>query len=180
MLMTLTPGILQTCATESGLAAVLSHEIAHTLAHHSSERLSQLFIVLPIALALSFVFDVSGQISQTALEYAYMRPGSRKQESEADHIGLLMMASVCYDPKEAVGLWQRMEEAEKASGVSVPQFLSTHPSSHNRIDMLRGWLPEAEEIGRRSECGTVGGYGKIDLLDSVCNLKDSYTDYTDW
>ena len=74
------------------------------------------------------------------------------------------MAQVCYDPREAVGLWQRMEEAEKAAGVAVPQFLSTHPSSHNRIEMIRGWLPQAEEEGRRSECAGTGGYGELRLF----------------
>ncbi|KAA6411744.1 MAG: Peptidase M48 [Lasallia pustulata] len=154
-------GILPICTTESGLAAVLAHEIAHTIAHHPAERLSQSFLILPAALALSYLFDVSGQLASAALEYAYMRPGSRAQESEADHIGLLMMARVCYDPRAAVGLWQRMEEEEKASGVAVPQFLSTHPSSRNRIGLIRGWLAQAEEVGRESGCAGVGGDGEL-------------------
>lgn len=71
------------------------------------------------------------------------------------------MARVCYDPRAAVGLWQRMEEEEKASGVAVPQFLSTHPSSRNRIGLIRGWLAQAEEVGRESGCAGVGGNGEL-------------------
>lgn len=143
---------------------MLSHEIAHTYAHHASERLSQTYLALPLTLALSYFFDVSGQVTQTALEYAYMRPGSRAQEREADHIGLLMMAQVCYDPREAVGLWRRMEAEERAAGTAGPAFLSTHPSSRDRVEMITKWLPQAEEVGRRSECAGVGGYGKMHPL----------------
>lgn len=75
-----------------------------------------------------------------------------------------MMSQVCYDPREAVGLWQRMEREEKASGVAVPQFVSTHPSSRKRIEMIRAWLPQAEAVARKSGCGGTGGYGKIDRL----------------
>lgn len=85
------------------------------------------------------------------------------------------MAQVCYDPREAVGLWQRMEREEKASGVAVPQFLSTHPSSRRRIELISEWLPQAEEVGRRSECAGVGAYGKIDpgwWGDLVCAVAD--------
>lgn len=73
-------GILPICDGEDGLAAVLGHEIAHNVAHHAAERMSQTFLALPIAFAASLVFDVSGGISQFLLDYAFLRPGSRKQE----------------------------------------------------------------------------------------------------
>jgi len=73
-------GILPICDGEDGLAAVLGHEIAHNVAHHAAERMSQTFLALPIAFAASYVFDVSGSVSQLLLDYAFLRPGSRKQE----------------------------------------------------------------------------------------------------
>ena len=75
-----------------------------------------------------------------------------------------MMASVCYDARAAVALWRRMEEEEKKAGVAVPQFLSTHPSSTDRIARVQGWLGEAEEVGRRSECEGMGGYGEYERI----------------
>lgn len=73
-------GILPICDGEDGLAAVLGHEIAHNVARHAAERISQTYLALPVAYALSYVFDVSGGVSQTLLDYAFLRPGSRKQE----------------------------------------------------------------------------------------------------
>lgn len=73
-------GILPICEGEDGLAAVLGHEIAHNVAHHAAERMSQVSLAIPIAWIGSFMFDVSGQIGQVLLEYAFLRPGSRKQE----------------------------------------------------------------------------------------------------
>ncbi|KAI4129741.1 MAG: hypothetical protein LQ347_003656, partial [Umbilicaria vellea] len=68
------------------------------------------------------------------------------------------MAQVCYDPRDALALWQRMDQEEKAAGVAVPQFLSTHPSSRKRIETVRAWLPQADEVARRSECAGAGEY----------------------
>ncbi|KAL9117763.1 MAG: hypothetical protein Q9187_005699, partial [Circinaria calcarea] len=118
-------GLLPICNGEDGLATVLGHEIAHNVVHHAAENYSRLSLILPIAWLGSFIFDVSGQLSFALLDYAYNRPGSRKQESEADYIGLMMMAQSCYDPEAAVELWRRMEQAEQ---IAIPQFLSTHPS----------------------------------------------------
>ncbi|MCJ1352671.1 MAG: hypothetical protein MMC33_002655 [Icmadophila ericetorum] len=143
-------GLLGICETEEGLATVLGHEIAHNVAHHAAENYSRISIVLPLAWLASYMFDFSGQLAYMVLDYAYSKPGSRRQESEADRIGLMMMAQSCYNPEEAVHLWQRMEKAEK---VKIPQFLSTHPSSHNRIGQIKAWLPEAEQKRADSECG---------------------------
>ena len=73
-------GILPICDGEDGLAAVLGHEIAHNVAHHAAERMSQTYLVIPLALLASYLFDVSGNISQLLVDYAFLRPGSRKQE----------------------------------------------------------------------------------------------------
>ena len=148
-------GILPICAGEDGLAAVLGHEIAHNVAHHTGEKLSQYAFLIPIALLLTFVFDISGYSSQSILELALELPHSRKMESEADYIGLLMMAQACYDPTAAVGLWQRMANAEKQS---LPSILSTHPASRKRMTVIREWLPQAQQKRAESQCGNTNRY----------------------
>ncbi|KAK3672009.1 metalloendopeptidase [Recurvomyces mirabilis] len=148
-------GILDVAQGEDGLAAVLGHEIAHNVAHHAAERMSQSVPVLFLLAVLSLV-GLDPGIGNTALNLAFTLPGSRKQEEEADYIGLMMMSESCFDPKAAMGLWGRMEEEEK--GASGPQFLSTHPSNHNRLEKIRGWLPKAEEKVEGSGCGMLRGY----------------------
>jgi hypothetical protein len=142
-------GILPICQDENGVATVLGHEIAHNIAHHTAERISRsLFTAL---------FDVSGTTSKYITDLVLSLPNGRTQEAEADHIGLLLMARSCFDPNAAIGFWQRMGQAEK---YAPPQFLSTHPSSHNREDSIRGWLPEATTTYDNSECGTTSAYAK--------------------
>ncbi|KAJ5417673.1 uncharacterized protein N7487_001223 [Penicillium crustosum] len=118
-------GILPICKDEDGLAAVLGHEIAHVVAHHPAERMSNSFITLGAVFAISFLFDVSGQFSSFLLNLMYSLPNSRTQEAEADNIGLMMMSKACFNPEAAVKLWARMHEQEKQA---PPQFMSTHPS----------------------------------------------------
>ena len=150
-------GILPICQDEDGVAAVLGHEIAHNVAHHTAEALSRSLFVMLFALAASAVFDVSGSTSKYITDLVLNLPNGRTQEAEADHIGLLIMAQSCFDPNAAVGLWQRMAQAEK---FAPPQFLSTHPTSHNREGSIRGWLPEATSIYESSECGNTSAYAK--------------------
>ncbi|OMP85809.1 Mitochondrial metalloendopeptidase OMA1, partial [Diplodia seriata] len=129
-------GILPICRNEDGLAAVLGHEIAHNVAHHSAERMSQSVFVLAAALAVDIFLGGTGGITRMLLDLTFLKPGSRSQESEADFIGLMMMAQSCFNPEEAAALWARMEEAEE---VAVPQFISTHPSNHNRQQKILEW-----------------------------------------
>jgi predicted Zn-dependent protease len=148
-------GILPVCQTEGGLAAVMGHEIGHALARHGAERMAQQQLVQigQVAAAISLsdmdlrkrvqVMAALGVVSQVGV----LMPFSRNQESEADHIGLLLMARAGYDPVEAVEFWQRME---RQGGSGAPEFLSTHPSHGRRIQQLRGWLPEARAIYARS------------------------------
>ena len=154
-------GILPICAGDDGLAQVLGHEIGHSVAHHTAEKLSKSGFVLGLALIIALTFDVSGSLAQSLVDIALNRTNSRTQESEADYIGLLMAAKACYDPQAAVGLWQRMAKAEQ---YAPPQFLSTHPASKNRVTQLEHWLPEAEEVQSKSECGSTMGFGKTTLL----------------
>ncbi len=141
-------GILPIAKTEAGLAAVLGHEVSHVIARHSAERVSQVLLAQVTAAAVDAALTASnskyrpvvGAALGLGAQYGVLLPFSRAHESEADHIGLLLMAKAGYDPSEAVGLWQRME----AAGGSGPwEFLSTHPSHATRVAQLREWQPEA-------------------------------------
>ena len=155
-------GILDICQGEDSLAAVLGHEIAHNLAHHAAERMSQAFVLLPVALIGSLLIGLDVGVGKLLADLAFTLPGSRAQEQEADYIGLLMMAESCYNPEAAIGLWSRMEEEDKNA---PPQFLSTHPSNHNRLEKIGNWLPEAEEKRQNSGCQMIGAYGKFDASE---------------
>ncbi|KAI8326176.1 hypothetical protein GQ54DRAFT_239821, partial [Martensiomyces pterosporus] len=134
-------GILPITANEDGLATVLGHEIAHQYARHSAEKLSQANLLSLIYILASFFVDPSIlQLGRGMASLLTVLPNSRECESEADYLGLLFMAQACYDPREAVGLWQRMKSAE--SGAPM-QFLNTHPSTGSRIESIRSWMPQA-------------------------------------
>ncbi|KAE8326507.1 TCP-1/cpn60 chaperonin family-domain-containing protein [Aspergillus sergii] len=150
-------GILPICKDEDGLAAVLGHEIAHVVAHHPAERMSNSFITLGAAFLVSMLFDISGQLPSLLMNLAYSLPNSRTQEAEADEIGLMMMSKACFNHEAAVKLWARMQEAEKGA---PPQFLSTHPSSYNRMEAIRGWSIKAEAAYEDSGCHAIGGFSK--------------------
>lgn len=136
-------GILPMTRDESGLAVVMGHEIAHAVANHSSERMSQQLMVQMGGAALSTVvtqnqfLDIFGLGSQVGL----LLPYSRIQESEADRLGLIFMAMAGYDPRVALGFWQRMAASQQ--GQAPSEFLSTHPSDVTRINNLKVYIPEA-------------------------------------
>jgi predicted Zn-dependent protease len=143
-------GILPITRDDAGLAAVLGHEIAHAIARHGGERVSQGLLV-QVGLAATQVAlarNDPGTVRQvTALLGAgttvgLLLPWSRTQESEADHLGLIYMAKAGYDPHAARDLWVRMAEASKGSA-RPPEFLSTHPAEATRIRQIEAWLPEA-------------------------------------
>lgn len=136
-------GILPICQDEDGLAAVLGHEIAHVIARHPAERMSTSFLTFGTVFLVSLLFDVSGQLSSMLVNLMWSLPNSRTQEAEADNIGLIMMSKACYNPEAAVRLWHRMQQQEKGA---PPQFMSTHPSSYNREEAIRGWLERAKSV----------------------------------
>ena len=143
-------GILPICGGDDGLAAVLGHEISHNYARHTGEKLSRYAWLVPLGFIAAYTFDISGQMTHFLLSLILEKPNSRAMESEADYIGLLMMAQACYNPKAAVGLWERMAKEEQYAS---PQLLSTHPASKNRTVQIREWIPEAEEKQAQSQCG---------------------------
>lgn len=144
-------GMFPVAQTESGLATVIGHEVAHALARHGSERMSQQMGVQLLGTGLAVALGASGQSGVTrdvalqafglGAQVGVLLPFSREQESEADHIGLILMAKAGYDPAEAIGFWQRMDET---SGAGAPlEFLSTHPGHGKRSKQIGEWLPEA-------------------------------------
>ena len=142
--------LLPITKTEAGLAVVMGHEISHAIASHGNERMSAQmlqelgFSALDVAMANKP--EKTRSIFESAVgmgaELGIMLPFSRRQESEADRMGLIFMAMAGYDPNEAVNFWTRM--AVQSGGQSVPEFLSTHPSDETRInDIQTKYLPEA-------------------------------------
>ncbi|KAK4546546.1 hypothetical protein LTR36_001763 [Oleoguttula mirabilis] len=148
-------GIMDIAEGEDGMAAVLGHEIAHNIAHHAAERMSGSYILVNLAMVASIPLGLDPSFGSVAVNLAFTLPGSRQQEAEADYIGLLMMSESCYDPTAAMRLWAAMEEQDEGA---PPQFLSTHPSNHNRLEKIREWLPEAEDKRAQSGCASTIGY----------------------
>ncbi|KAJ4306180.1 metalloendopeptidase [Collariella sp. IMI 366227] len=146
---------------------VLGHEIAHNLADHHGERLSQdvgASIVLYSLVILGGVFGLGPLImhffGSRFLDVAFGFPMSRLQESEADYIGLMMMAEACYDPAEAVSFWARMEKAT-AQEQDVPEWMSTHPTNMNRVKKIQEWLPQAMEKRAQSDCSSTTAFADL-------------------
>ena len=140
-------GIFPVAKNEAGLAAILGHEVTHALARHGGERMSQGIAaqVAVVGLTLGAASQgINPQIAELAggalANFGLILPYSRKHESEADYIGLLLAADAGYDPQEAVRVWQRMQEMSKSQ---PPEFLSTHPNHGTRIKQLQNWMPEA-------------------------------------
>ncbi|MFD2518989.1 M48 family metallopeptidase [Salinimicrobium flavum] len=148
-------GIMPIAKGEAGVAAIMAHEIAHALADHGAQRMSaaQLQQLGAVAgnVALSGKSDETRQIFNTAYglgsTVGVMLPFSRSHESEADRIGLTLMAIAGYEPLEAAELWRRMQA--NAGGGAPPEFLSTHPSSDTRIRNIERWAPEARAEAKK-------------------------------
>jgi predicted Zn-dependent protease len=141
-------GILPVTKDETGLAVVLGHEIAHAVAEHGNERMSQGLLQQLGGVALSEALaskpaetrDMWMQAYGVGSQVGVMLPYSRAQESEADHLGLVFMAMAGYDPGKAIDFWQRMSQG---TGEKPPELLSTHPSDATRIQQIKENLPEA-------------------------------------
>jgi predicted Zn-dependent protease len=142
-------GMLPVAQSEAGLAVVMGHEIAHNIARHGNERMSQALLLDMGGTALSQALaespaktkELFSRSYEIGTHYGVLLPYSRIQETEADRLGLIFMAMAGYKPDEAVGFWQRMAAQKK--GTSPPEFLSTHPADATRIENIRSFLPEA-------------------------------------
>jgi len=142
-------GILPVCNGEDGIAVVMGHEIAHAIAEHGSERMSQGLLTQLGGMALDKALESkpseTKELWMTAFglgaQLGVLLPYSRLHESEADHLGLIFIAMAGYDPNVSVNFWQRM--AKMTSGQKPPEFLSTHPSDETRINELKKLIPEA-------------------------------------
>ncbi|MCF6220567.1 MAG: M48 family metallopeptidase [Robiginitomaculum sp.] len=145
-------GIIPVAANDDGLAAIMGHEVAHALARHGAERMAQQNMQRIVGAGVAMgaggmdmgaqraVMGVFGGISK----YGFALPFSRNHESEADYIGLILMARACYDPREAPRLWDRMKQA--SGGGAPPEFQSTHPSPETRIADFKKNMPMAIDI----------------------------------
>ncbi len=150
-------GLLQYTKDEAGLATVMGHEVAHALQRHGAERMSrgileQIAAVGSIAAAASGAMNPAAMIGlQSAYGVGVSLPFNRRQESEADYIGLRLMAAAGYDPREALPFWERMSGCPRnligklcfRSQAAIPEFLSTHPSDVTRMSQIEAWIPDA-------------------------------------
>lgn len=146
-------GIMDICQDETGVAVVMSHEIAHVIARHGAERYSQNILAAAGGLAVGVATKDSK--NQAAWMAAYgvgtsvglLLPYSRRHESEADRMGLIFMAMAGYDPRAAVDFWKRM--SDRSGGQAPPELLSTHPSNVTRIQQIQNEIPEAMKYYRK-------------------------------
>lgn len=141
-------GLLPVTQNEAALAVVMGHEIAHAVAQHGNERMSQTLLAQGIGLAGNVLTSNNPQVNNifnntygVGAQVGVLLPNSRKQELEADHYGLIFAALSGYNPQEAIPFWERMANA--GSGEKPPEFLSTHPSDETRIQRLKEFMPEA-------------------------------------
>ncbi len=145
-------GILPITKDESGMATVLGHEIAHAVARHGGERMSEAMLMQTGGQILGATLSSTDPRTQAAASVAYgvtttlgrQLPHSRRQESEADEIGLIYMARAGYDPEAAIGFWQRFAAYSQQQGGGVPAFLRTHPTDETRIQQLKALMPRAK------------------------------------
>ena len=145
-------GILPICQSEAGIAVVMGHEVAHAIAEHGRERMSRAMMAQGItqigAVAAGMatgdqkVMEAAGQVLGIGTTLGGVLPNSRKQEAEADKIGLIFMSMAGYNPQEAVAFWQRMAKAAETSQ-KPPKLLSTHPTDESRIANLTAQMDKA-------------------------------------
>ncbi|AMD21049.1 HEL232Wp [Eremothecium sinecaudum] len=137
--------MLKLCENQDGLATILSHELAHQVARHSAEQISKSTVYLAASIIFSWLTGF--YIPNDWVDSLLKKPGSRAMETEADLMGIMIMSKACFNPQEAVRLWNRVHKFEKMSGQDTSfDFMSTHPASAKRVENMRKWLPKAQEV----------------------------------
>jgi predicted Zn-dependent protease len=159
-------GLIELVDNQSQLAAIVGHEIMHVLAQHGNERMSQKAAVLGSVALIQAAASPTTILGQKAVgllgvgaEYGVLMPFSRVHESEADLLGLDLMAKAGFDPTQSIILWQKMAKASKGK---TPEFLSTHPSHDTRIEDLQEQMPKALELQRQAIAK-----GKVPRCDEI-------------
>jgi len=149
-------GLIPVARTEDAMAVVMGHEIAHALLRHGAQRMAQqkLTQIGQMAGAASGMDPQQQQMVMSAMGYGYLLPYARSHETQADEVGLMLAAAACYDPREAIPLWERM--GQNGGGQAPPEFSSTHPNPGTRIQNLQALLPKAMEY-RQKYCESAGG-----------------------
>ncbi|WP_312684076.1 M48 family metallopeptidase [Stenotrophomonas chelatiphaga] len=142
-------GLVPVAQTRDAMAVVMGHEIAHALLRHGAQRMAQqkLTQIGQMAGAASGMDPQQQQMVMAAMGYGYLLPYARGHETQADEVGLMLAAAACFDPREAVPLWERMGQA--SGGQSQPEFSSTHPNPGTRIQNLQALMPKAMEYRER-------------------------------
>lgn len=153
-------GLLPVAKDEAGLAVVMGHEIAHAIARHGNERMSQTLLVQLGGIGLDVALSQKPQQTRDIFLQSYgvgstlgILKYSRTHESEADKLGLTFMAMAGYNPQEAIGFWERMA---KEGGAAPPEFMSTHPSHSTRIKDIKAYMPKAMKYYNRATGKTSG------------------------
>ncbi|HEU4345103.1 MAG TPA: M48 family metallopeptidase, partial [Candidatus Binatia bacterium] len=142
-------GIMPVAQDDNGIAVIMGHEVAHALARHGAERMTQAvgaqaigdILAAGVGMVNPGLREDFAKLYGVGATVGVILPWGRAQESEADRIGLILMAKAGYDPAAAVGFWERMSKVQQ--GGNSPEFLSTHPSDQTRIAQIKAWLPEA-------------------------------------
>jgi predicted Zn-dependent protease len=142
-------GLVPVAQNADAMAIVMGHEITHALLRHGAQRMTEqkLAQLGQMAGAMSGMDQQQMQMAMAVYGYGRSLPYARKQESQADEMGLMLAAAACYNPEEAIALWERMGQA--SGGQAPPEFSSTHPSSATRIANLKALMPKAQEYRKR-------------------------------
>ena len=143
-------GLLDLVSSEDELAAVLAHEVAHIVARHAAERMTQGSVVELVRMIAYLGFGIP--LFSGPLQALFFLPNSRQAETEADTIGVQLAARACYDPMAAARVFRKLGEVEKQSGMQVPEFLRTHPCSDRRVENIRSLAAKAHMIKEDSNC----------------------------
>ncbi|WP_226468074.1 M48 family metallopeptidase [Luteimonas panaciterrae] len=153
-------GLVPVAQNKDAMAVVMGHEITHALLRHGAQRMTEqkLAQIGQMAGAMSGMDAQQMQMVMAVYGYGRSLPYARKQETQADEMGLMLAAAACYNPHEAIALWQRMDQA--SGGQAPPEFSSTHPSSGTRIQNLQALMPKAMEYRKRF-CEQGGAAGAL-------------------